>query len=210
MQPTNPYIWSKKKALPKKLCKSLIKKFKKDEDSYQGLIGERTIDTSMKSSIDLYISDKDRWSKEDNQLFRSLTKSLEEYRDFLTTTLDLTFFKKRKNTKTEIHTNNGGSNDVFDSGYQIQETQIDHYYDWHHDGRIDINDGKASTRTITYLWYLNDIDDGGETEFYDGTLIKPEAGKLILFPATWSFMHRGRPPKSNVKYICTGWVYDGT
>jgi hypothetical protein len=53
---------------------------------------------------------------------------------------------------------------------------------------------------------LNDVYEGGETEFVDGTLIKPERGKLIIFPAYWNYHHQGRPPISNTKYIVTGWI----
>ena len=62
-------------------------------------------------------------------------------------------------------------------------------------------------RKLTFIWYLNDIKDGGYTEFIDGTKIKPEVGKLVIFPASWEFLHRGVPPKSEDKYLCTGWVH---
>ena len=61
---------------------------------------------------------------------------------------------------------------------------------------------------ITYLFYLNTIEEGGETEFIDGTKIKPETGKLLIFPATWTYEHRGNVPISSNKYICTGWLYN--
>ena len=51
---------------------------------------------------------------------------------------------------------------------------------------------------------MNDIEEGGETYFYNGK-VKPEAGKLILFPATWTYNHKGNMPKSDDKYIITGW-----
>jgi hypothetical protein len=37
--------------------------------------------------------------------------------------------------------------------------------------------------------------------------VKPEAGKLLFFPATWTYPHRGMMPISNDKYIITGWIY---
>jgi hypothetical protein len=62
-------------------------------------------------------------------------------------------------------------------------------------------------RVITFLWYLNDVEQGGETEMWDDFFIKPEAGKLLLFPACWTFPHRGKMPISDNKYIITGWMY---
>ena len=63
-------------------------------------------------------------------------------------------------------------------------------------------------RIITFLWYLNTVEEGGETEFFNGRIsIKPEKGKLLLFPSTWTYIHRGNMPISNDKYILTGWIY---
>lgn len=64
-----------------------------------------------------------------------------------------------------------------------------------------------STRHLVFMTYLNDVNDGGETEFYYQDLkIKPEKGKTVIWPADWTHTHRGLPPKSNSKYIVTGWL----
>ena len=63
------------------------------------------------------------------------------------------------------------------------------------------------TSYLTYIWYLNDVIEGGETEFFGNYKIKPEVGKLVLFPACWSFPHCGLMPISSNKYIITGWLY---
>jgi len=55
--------------------------------------------------------------------------------------------------------------------------------------------------------YLNDIEEGGETEFlYQSTRIKPKAGTLCVFPAYYTHTHRGNPPLLKDKYIVTGWL----
>ena len=56
-------------------------------------------------------------------------------------------------------------------------------------------------------WYLNDVEDGGETEFCGDFTIRPEVGKLIFFPASWCYPHRGKMPISGDKYIITGWLH---
>lgn len=68
-------------------------------------------------------------------------------------------------------------------------------------------DSNWNPRYFTFIWYLNDIHEDGYTEFIDGTKIQPETGKMIIFPSTWTYTHRGYPPKSEVKYICTGWIH---
>ena len=63
---------------------------------------------------------------------------------------------------------------------------------------------------INYMLYLNDIDEGGETEFlYQGKKLKPEQGKVVIFPCGFTFPHRGNPIYKGEKYIITGWyTYD--
>ena len=50
--------------------------------------------------------------------------------------------------------------------------------------------------------YLNDVDVGGETEFPDWNIaVKPEKGKVLLFPCNYLFKHKGNVPISNEKYV---------
>jgi prolyl 4-hydroxylase len=62
--------------------------------------------------------------------------------------------------------------------------------------------GPVSNRYLVFLWYLNEVEAGGETEFVDlGVKVKPAAGRLLVFPPYWMFQHAGRPPLSGDKYI---------
>ena len=57
-------------------------------------------------------------------------------------------------------------------------------------------------RYLVFLWYLNDVEEGGETEFCDLAIkIPARTGKLLVFPPYWMFQHAGRPPLSGNKYI---------
>lgn len=99
---------------------------------------------------------------------------------------------------------------IFNRDYFIEYFIIQKYernkgkYIFHDDSRIDYANKKC--RMFTYIWYLNDLHEGGETEFVNFKII-PEKGKLILFPACWTFPHRGNMPISDDKYIVTGWIY---
>ena len=54
--------------------------------------------------------------------------------------------------------------------------------------------------------YFNDINDSGETEFlYQKQKIKPKAGRVVIFPGSFTHLHRGNPPYQT-KYIATGWI----
>ncbi len=62
-----------------------------------------------------------------------------------------------------------------------------------------------SNRTMAWMIYLNDVPEGGETEFlYQKKKFKPTEGTVMIWPGSYTHLHRGNPPMS-VKYIATGW-----
>jgi hypothetical protein len=66
---------------------------------------------------------------------------------------------------------------------------------------------EKSRRYLVFLWYLNDVAEGGETEFTDlGITIQARAGRLLMFPPYWMFQHAGLPPRSNDKYIVSTYL----
>lgn len=63
------------------------------------------------------------------------------------------------------------------------------------------------TRNLVYMTYLNDIEEGGETEFYFQKLkVKPEKGLTLIWGVDWTFTHHGLPAPNEEKYIITGWL----
>jgi prolyl 4-hydroxylase len=65
----------------------------------------------------------------------------------------------------------------------------------------------VSNRYLVFLWYLNDVAEGGETEFCDLDIrIAPRAGRLLMFPPYWMYQHAGRPPISGDKYILSTYL----
>jgi hypothetical protein len=79
------------------------------------------------------------------------------------------------------------------------------YHIWHYDW----NPKKRRTcmRMCVGMVYLNDVEKGGETEFYHQKLkIKPTQGTLVIWPAYFTHTHRGNPPISNTKYIVNQWL----
>jgi Rps23 Pro-64 3,4-dihydroxylase Tpa1-like proline 4-hydroxylase len=177
------FIYIQKDALPKSFCDNVIQKFELDDRKRQGQVGSG-VRLDIKRSCDLSITGKEDWESYDQAFFKSLNDALKEYLRFIPEE----YLQSRSLGRFED-----------DTGYQIQKTQPGDYYIWHHD--------QTKTRLVTFIWYLNDVKDGGYTEFIDGTRIQPEVGKLIIFPSTWDFLHRGVSPKTETKYICTGWVH---
>lgn len=77
-----------------------------------------------------------------------------------------------------------------------------HYFNWHSD--VSTND----IRLLACIIYLNDVgdDDGGRTSFISGRSIKPEKGKILIFPSQLNYIHRGELLKNGVKYIVTSFL----
>lgn len=72
---------------------------------------------------------------------------------------------------------------------------------------VDQHSGGTSLRIFTMILYLNDVELGGETEFSAfNKKIKPEKGKVLMFPSNFLFPHQGNVPISNSKYIATSFV----
>jgi hypothetical protein len=74
------------------------------------------------------------------------------------------------------------------------------------DTHVDVMDYASSRRFLSFMWYLNDVDEGGNTVFNDIT-IKPKVGTLLLFPPLWMYPHRGEAPISNSKYILSTYLH---
>jgi len=89
-------------------------------------------------------------------------------------------------------------------GNKVQKTEVGQgYHLWHYESA----NRECCNRLLTHIVYLNDVEDGGETELlYFSKRFKPKKGTLILFPAAFTHTHRGNPPLSNDKYIITGWT----
>lgn len=90
---------------------------------------------------------------------------------------------------------------------KIQKTKVgEGYHTWHCENAF----MNARNRIMAFMVYLNDVQEGGETEFlYQKCRFKPEKNTLLLWPAQYTHVHRGNPPLSNDKYIITGWIEYG-
>lgn len=92
--------------------------------------------------------------------------------------------------------------------YKIQYYEPNDYYSKLHcenTGGNDKGKEKEVFRHLVFMTYLNDISEGGETEFHHQNIkIKPEKGLTLIWPTIWTHVHRGcHTPEE--KFIITGW-----
>jgi len=78
-------------------------------------------------------------------------------------------------------------------------------FDWH----IDADTAEKGKRLLVMFWYLNDVIEGGETEFdLNGVEIKVPAkgGSVACFPPNFMYPHRGATPTSEAKYVVSSYI----
>ena len=201
------FIIEKDNFLPPELCERIIEKFEQDDRCYRGVTAGGL--TSTKKSLDLQLSQFEDWGDIDSEIYERFKPEVSEYLEFL----------NKSGYLVESH--------IRDSGYQIQKTTEGEGYGWHHDfasdlikdqyffNRVNSEKGFIRNRIFTYIFYLNTVEEGvgGRTQFEIGGKIKsvrPEQGKLLLFPAWIIFRHRGEELQKGVKYLSTGWVTEVT
>lgn len=173
------FIQVREGSLSSDFCRAVIEKFNNDENVEPDQTIGGNIESIQKRDC-VSVTNSKEWQEEDLVFFTALQKGLESY---------------------NVPSLYNSAGKYQDHGYQIVHQNSDGYYHWHHDADWEGN----WSRTITFLWYLNTLEDG-YTEFFNGHKVYPEEGKLLMFPANNIFCHRSTKTETN-KYICTGWIY---
>jgi hypothetical protein len=94
---------------------------------------------------------------------------------------------------------------VYVPGFNIQKYSPGGHYASVHSERTSL---ETLHRLFAWMTYLNDVDDGGQTNFsHYGIKVKPEISKTLIWPAEWTHAHTGEILKSGKKYIVTGWIH---
>lgn len=182
---SDPFIWIKDNALSSEFCQTLIDKFERSPNSRPGTTLEGVM-PEVKSSQDLFITTDPDFLKEDAHLSNVLTDLFLEYKDKIPYSPWV--------------------RPIGDKGYNIQRTTPGQKYNWHDDHFVCLN--PPHVRIVTFIFYLNTVNEGGETEFWNGFKVQPVQGRVLLFPAERTYGHRGCTPHRDTKYICTGWFHE--
>lgn len=187
-------IWTKPESITRSQCASCIEWFWNNEDLHQqGQIygGDNSVtDGSLHTNLD---------RKNTIQAYPSPDDPIS---DFMT---EVMINGWREYSKT-LPTPQGQPMSFSDYSvrvyYKGQGKFLDH---------VDQCAGPNATRVFGIILYLNTVDEGGSTDFMDYKLkIKPEAGKLVIFPCNYLFRHEGTVPLSEDKYIITSFLNLGT
>ena len=81
--------------------------------------------------------------------------------------------------------------------YRYENFRVKRYLvdgDQKHDTHVDVTNADTAKRFLSFVCYLNDDFDGGETIFpqynYQSTV---STGSVLLFPVSWNYVHKGKP-----------------
>lgn len=78
---------------------------------------------------------------------------------------------------------------------------------WHSE-RINCNIEQIR-RHLVFMTYLNDVPNGGTEWYHQDKYVDAVKGATVIWPADWTFTHRGRVTHEYEKMIVTGWFeYD--
>ena len=185
------------------LCDELIHFFETNKPNHTVISVGHYIEKKTKTSVDVPFNPEIREHVILNNRYQLIiAKTKNEYTDILIKSgLDK---KPHKEGLYSIASHIKGS---AQTNLIVQKSEAGQYYNWHNDW------APTQDRLLTCILYLNDLKDdaGGATHFSSGRVVKPKKGKVLIFPSSISYVHRGDMVQKGNKYIVTTFsVFDNT
>lgn len=204
-------------------CNRIIAQFEASGGAYPGTSGPE-VDTRIKDSLDINITNRPEWAATNELITDAVFKCLIDYMGKFTFMLigaNIPMFRHPESGEVQKlrHENfNEFGKPHIDTliarTYRLGPMNIQKYirnqggyHHWHSEICADDQNCETLHRALFFILYLNDVTEGGETEFfYQGTKVAPRKGRIILSPAGFTHTHKGHIPVSNDKIIATSWV----
>jgi len=219
------FIAEFKQAFSPEFCQQLINKFEQDKRQHAGRTGGG-VDTSKKRSLDLGISKFEDWAEINNQINQTLHQALIQYAraypHFLVGAVSTQMQNPETKELTELNATHIQQmpeqqlSAIVNRIYQHEPINLQKYIKaeggypyWHseHFPHPQDPEQRSLHRVLLWLVYLNDVEQGGETEFiYQQAKVKPSTGSLVLSPCGFTHTHCGHPPQSGDKYVLASWI----
>jgi len=185
------YIHEERNVLPKTFCQELIEKFESDSRKAEGLTSDGIV-SKIKKRIDLSIEQITGWNLECKRIDKVFHTAFRNYQN----NLKLNVFGEDKAHIVDRLFNKPA---IVRTGFLMGRYGVGDHFNWHID-YVHIED-----RICNFIIYLNDHETS--TEFINGKKIKPEAGKVVFFPSTWTYGHCSQPVEEGNKYIITCFIF---
>ena len=169
-------------ALSKNQCQSIINEFELDKISQQaGKCGEGIVESVKKSTDIIHLI-------HDSSLASSIIGST------IGTYLD--YYKVKYPEIDQI------TSWRFHPDYHIQKYKPNEGYFEPH---CEVTSTDVIGRVLVWMFYLNDVNDGGTRFTNYNKIINATKGRLVLWTPYWTHTHHGIISSTQTKYIATGW-----
>jgi hypothetical protein len=210
-------------ALAGDICDEFIRRFGDHPARAPGRAGEQ-VNRSVKDSLDLDISDRPEFADLMPPLMQAVFSALLAYLRRYPYTLLASSSIARLDPGTDVSVPltaddlsamsdpalGSLANRFFRCGevtLQMYEQGRGGYFAWHTEMAPADPTGEKLHRVLPWMVYLNDVADGGETEWlHQRRAVTPRRGRLAMWPAYFTHTHRGQVPRSSDKHIVTSWV----
>ena len=169
-------------------CDQLITLYQNSDQKFAGIVGVDTLDPKMKQSTEIIFQPFNLHEK--NHCTRIYLDELQ---------LMLNQYVEK------FPTCNMGAPFSIEENVKIQHYKPGEGYHVLHCERSS-KEFPFAARHLVFMTYLNDVENEGGTEFPNqNIIIKPQKGKTLIWPADWTYSHKGIVAPTEDKYIITGW-----
>tara|TARA_B100001250_G_C19342955_1_gene589896 strand:+ start:68 stop:634 length:567 start_codon:yes stop_codon:yes gene_type:complete len=180
------FIYCKKNVLSEEVCDYIISIFNENPHTWEEGRMEEGVNHEKKKCTEIYLNSEQK--NPFNLLF------LDELRDVIVQYIKEYPFVDQID-KWE-----------FSNVYKIQKYLPNEGYFEIHCENSHHTTSPIDNRVLVWMIYLNDVTDGGYTEFpQQNRLIQPGVGDILIWPPYWTHPHKGITSKTQTKYIMTGW-----
>jgi len=173
-----------------KLCNEIIKFFEENKSMQRAGLTAHGYDPKIKQTTDMTILPSNLKNQKYslfNLYFNLLKDCFLDYRN------QYPFLNHKFFNRTHI------------GNFNVQKYNSGDHFSQLHSERVSLD---SLHRLFAWMTYLNNVDDGGTTNFeYYDIKVKPEIGKTLIWPAEWTHAHTGEILKAGTKYIVTGWIH---
>jgi hypothetical protein len=203
---TDDFIGIYDNALSAEQCARILERFDTSNKRVRGRTGAG-VDVAKKDSWDLTITQHAEWQDVAglmaSTLRRHLAQYVDRYRALVLGALSPMVAHPATGQPVAL------SLDNFDEcGRPHLDALVQAmYHHWHSEIYPQNASCETLHRVLLFQFYLNDVAEGGETEFlYQGRKVEARQGRLIIAPAGFSHTHKGHVPHSGDKYVATSWI----
>jgi hypothetical protein len=183
-----PYVAYYDNVLDKNLCDEIVKRFEDNPAQH-----EQTVLDNHRSFTEINITKQQNWLDVQNHLLDLMQKYLGKYMN--------QFEIDQRSWPEKV-------------GYE--EFRLKKYLPNDKDEfkfHVDVQNYATARRFLVFFFYLNDVEEGGETAFQMNRntpinlKVKPSKGRLLIFPPLWTHPHIGMKPISGTKYILGSYLH---